>query len=542
MSVMAGVFPSQSDMVFAGVKIPAPLAASMQKLNLLQPSPIQQSSILPLSSGSSTLLHAATGTGKTLAYVLPALKRLYSHPTRQPFQVLILVPTKELALQVTADILSLVGEEEKWVSLCIDNMHKAKVQDLAPIVVGTPFKVWNLMSHIHPEDRHLLKQLEYLVLDEVDRLIVPPNRYLSPTSPERQDKREKGDKGPVENIAALLSSIHFPSSGRPQKPWEHAKPYVKSEPSEQSEQALTEALQVVGASATVGRPLRREMHRIFSSSDGYGGLFEVLRPAEANTITLRKQSEKNKTKQDGSDEEEDEREGKAKNGADEKLRLVTIPPGIDHLVLLDGEDRQTLASKLGIIKNIWQQQQQGGRVFKRGLVFVPKPEDVDHAVGIMRFWRVAEVKSLLSTFGLENIPAFASEKKDKDKKGAQFVGTRITQPVDQLLVEARKHGIGAAGSALSSQSDDRVLFVAPFSGTRGLHIEDIDVIFIVEAPRSMDEYLHLAGRTGRMSLKNKKGMSDKDESVVATITNLDGLKRLYSWQTALDISFRMQPC
>lgn len=535
--MMKGGFPSESEMVFAGVKIPAPLAASMQKLNLLQPSPIQQSSILPLSSGASTLLHAATGTGKTLAYVLPALKRLYSHPTRLPFQVLILVPTKELALQVTADILSLVGEDEKWVSLCIDNMHKAKVQELAPIVVGTPFKVWNLMSHIHPEDRHLLKQLEYLVLDEVDRLIVPPNRYLSPTSPERQDKKEKGDKGPVENIVALLRSVHFSTSSRSQKP------YGKIEHSEHSEQALTEAVQVVGASATVGRPLRREMHRIFSSSDGYGGLFEVLRPAEASAVSLRKQSEKNK-KQGGSDDEEDEREGKAKSGAEEKLRLVTIPSGIDHLVLLDGEDRQTLASKLGIIRNIWQQQ--SDRVFKRGLVFVPKPEDVDHAVGIMRFWKVAEVKSLLSTFGLENIPAFASEKKDKDKKGAKFVGTRNTQPVEKLLTEARKHGIGAAGSALSSQSDDRVLFVAPFSGTRGLHIEDIDVIFIVEAPRSMDEYLHLAGRTGRMSLKSRKGMTDKapeqQQSVVATITNLDGLRRLSSWQTALDISFRMQPC
>jgi superfamily II DNA/RNA helicase len=89
-------------MDFAGVKISQPLSSSLRTLFLTKPSPIQQVSIAPLCSGMSALLHASTGTGKTLAYLLPALKRLYKdgEVIRTPYQIMVLVPTKELALQV----------------------------------------------------------------------------------------------------------------------------------------------------------------------------------------------------------------------------------------------------------------------------------------------------------------------------------------------------------------------------------------------------------------------------------------------------------
>ena len=87
--------------IFAGVRFRHPIATSLRKLNLTDPSPIQKSSLLPLVTGLSCILHAETGSGKTLCYLLPILKRLYdSDLYSSGIRVLIIVPTKELAVQV----------------------------------------------------------------------------------------------------------------------------------------------------------------------------------------------------------------------------------------------------------------------------------------------------------------------------------------------------------------------------------------------------------------------------------------------------------
>lgn len=89
----------QSD-VFGGVTLPSPIAESLRSLEITNPSPIQQASLGTLDSGASSILHAHTGSGKTLAYILPALKRIYD-TSRTSFKSLIVVPTRELAIQVS---------------------------------------------------------------------------------------------------------------------------------------------------------------------------------------------------------------------------------------------------------------------------------------------------------------------------------------------------------------------------------------------------------------------------------------------------------
>jgi len=51
------------------------------------------------------------------------------------------------------------------------------------------------------------------------------------------------------------------------------------------------------------------------------------------------------------------------------------------------------------------------------------------------------------------------------------------------------------------------LFVAPVSGSRGLHLQDIATVLILRPPRTMDEYLHMAGRTGRYGTGRDEGGS-----------------------------------
>ena len=95
--------PNLKDSVsFGGIKIGFPISKNLQSMNITIPTPIQKAAIAPLTAGISAILHAETGSGKTLAYVLPLLKRLLSNEkiSSVPLQAIIIVPTRELAIQV----------------------------------------------------------------------------------------------------------------------------------------------------------------------------------------------------------------------------------------------------------------------------------------------------------------------------------------------------------------------------------------------------------------------------------------------------------
>lgn len=116
---------NEKSIIFAGVKFKAPISASLQAMGLTNPTPIQRAAIAPLTSGLSAILHAETGSGKTLAYLLPLMKRVCGEDGKTdmtPLQALIIVPTKELAVQVAADITSLMSTsppDQPLVHVCI---------------------------------------------------------------------------------------------------------------------------------------------------------------------------------------------------------------------------------------------------------------------------------------------------------------------------------------------------------------------------------------------------------------------------------------
>src|SRR5450755_1763969 len=83
---------------FRDLALPAPLLRALSDVGYESPSPIQAATIPVLLSGADMLGQAQTGTGKTAAFALPALARL--DMSKHEPQVLVLVPTRELALQV----------------------------------------------------------------------------------------------------------------------------------------------------------------------------------------------------------------------------------------------------------------------------------------------------------------------------------------------------------------------------------------------------------------------------------------------------------
>src|SRR6476620_12708870 len=93
---------------FAALGLEARLLATLAALGYEEPTPIQREAIPPLLSGKDLLGQAATGTGKTAAFALPLIQQLTDDPDRrrdkQYVRGLILVPTRELAMQVAQAI------------------------------------------------------------------------------------------------------------------------------------------------------------------------------------------------------------------------------------------------------------------------------------------------------------------------------------------------------------------------------------------------------------------------------------------------------
>ncbi|RYG68256.1 hypothetical protein EON64_05575 [archaeon] len=221
------------------------------------------------------------------------------------------------------------------------------------------------------------------------------------------------------------------------------------------------------------------------------------------------------------------------------------------------------ASRLALLKRVWNSEYtKKGEVvgniqdifpqpYKRGILFVPDMEHVHHTIGLLRAWRMGgldgEIVDLLSVFGIEQIErrkkgtkvGSKGSGKGKDQMRGVENGIRV-QEKDRSTSTENTHSAGLAGSVVPSSTTKRTLFVAPFSGTRGLHLPDLDCVFIVEPPRTMDEYLHLAGRTGRLK-PHKDGVEETDRvggaGTVVVVTNQDGVRKLQGWQTSLDINF-----
>ena len=155
---------------FAGFGLPDSLLEALERCGYEQPSPIQAASIPELMLGRDLLGQAQTGTGKTAAFALPLLARI-DLEARLP-QVLVLAPTRELAIQVS--------EAFQRYASCTKGLHvlalyggsdfRDQIQKLrrgVQVVVGTPGRV---MDHMRQGTLDV-SGLQALVLDEADEML-----------------------------------------------------------------------------------------------------------------------------------------------------------------------------------------------------------------------------------------------------------------------------------------------------------------------------------------------------------------------------------
>lgn len=155
---------------FHDLDLGQPLLRALDQVGYEQPTPIQAQTIPPLLAGRDLLGQAQTGTGKTAAFALPLLSRL-DLSDRAP-QILVLTPTRELALQVSEAFQRYAAYLKNFHILPVYGGQGYSVQ-LRPlrrgvhVVVGTPGR---LMDHMR-RGSLCLDQLRSLVLDEADEML-----------------------------------------------------------------------------------------------------------------------------------------------------------------------------------------------------------------------------------------------------------------------------------------------------------------------------------------------------------------------------------
>ncbi|HXT65744.1 MAG TPA: DEAD/DEAH box helicase [Nitrospiraceae bacterium] len=155
---------------FAALGLEAALLTTLDMLGYEEPTPIQREAIPPLLAGRDLLGQAATGTGKTAAFTLPLLQRI-AHSVRRCPSVLILVPTRELAIQV-AEAVTRYGKELRISVLPVYGGQAIGPQLYAlkrgvDVVVATPGRA---LDHINRKTLQL-KTIQTVVLDEADEML-----------------------------------------------------------------------------------------------------------------------------------------------------------------------------------------------------------------------------------------------------------------------------------------------------------------------------------------------------------------------------------
>lgn len=178
-------------MTFKDLNLSTSLLNALGELGYEKPTTIQQKAFSVIMSGRDVCGIAQTGTGKTFAYLLPLL-RLWKYGRDREAQVLILVPTRELVVQVVEAVKQL----SKYLTLEVVGVfggvnmkpQAAAIENGVDIVVGTPGRVLDLAYNGNLK----LKTVKKLVIDEMDEMLnlgfrVQVNNILDMMAPKRQN-------------------------------------------------------------------------------------------------------------------------------------------------------------------------------------------------------------------------------------------------------------------------------------------------------------------------------------------------------------------
>lgn len=154
---------------FSSLGVNENLSSILKQNGITEPTMVQIKSIPELLSGKDIIAQAQTGTGKTLAFLLPIMQGI---KTDEHFiQALIITPTRELAIQITAEVKKLISDSDIKILAAYGGQDVEsqirKLKGSIHIVIGTPGR---LLDHLRRGSVDF-KKLKMLVLDEADQML-----------------------------------------------------------------------------------------------------------------------------------------------------------------------------------------------------------------------------------------------------------------------------------------------------------------------------------------------------------------------------------
>jgi len=156
--------------IFSELPISAYVKERLSSARFSTPTPVQAAAIPHALEGKDVLATAQTGTGKTLAFLIPVLEKLLKR-TAPGISALVLVPTRELAMQVVDQYNALRGKQLSPAALVVGGLSETQqlyaIRKGPGLVVATPGRLEDFL------DRRLIhfRELQILVLDEADRML-----------------------------------------------------------------------------------------------------------------------------------------------------------------------------------------------------------------------------------------------------------------------------------------------------------------------------------------------------------------------------------
>jgi ATP-dependent RNA helicase RhlE len=201
---------------FSELSLSAHLKSNLSKLGFTEPTPIQALSIEPALAGRNVVATAQTGTGKTLAFVLPLIHRLESEPRTKGVRAVVLAPTRELAIQIEVTFAKLAHGTGIRAATVVggvgENPQLNAIRKGAQVLIATPGRLYDFLS------RKLvnLSAARVLVLDEADRMLdmgfLPTIKRIMEAMP--SDRQTLFFSATIETSVKHLVEVHVPNAVR----------------------------------------------------------------------------------------------------------------------------------------------------------------------------------------------------------------------------------------------------------------------------------------------------------------------------------------
>src|SRR3954470_13898914 len=156
---------------FSELNLCSALRNNLDKNQFVNPTPVQAQAIPPIMEGRDVVATAQTGTGKTLAFAIPLIEALAAAPREKAIRVLILTPTRELAIQIDEAFRQLADGMHIRTAVVVGGMSESnQLRDVkagSQVVIATPGRLCDYL------DRRLidLSGAATVVLDEADRML-----------------------------------------------------------------------------------------------------------------------------------------------------------------------------------------------------------------------------------------------------------------------------------------------------------------------------------------------------------------------------------